>query len=96
MSNEWKKIKFELYSTGCLARVNSDGVVEKKIDLKKAYNSIKIKSASEFFLQKSNEKKIQSPMNQGPSFNKDSMLMIIPNRTGNKWVLLFIKPEMLK
>ena len=97
MSNEWKKVRFELYSNGCLARVNAEGVVEKKIDLRKAYNSIKIKSATEFFFQKSNEKKTQLTMNnQYPELNNDSKLMIIPNRTGNKWILLFLNEDSLK
>jgi hypothetical protein len=97
LSNEWKKVRFELYSNGSLARINSDGAVEKKIDLKKAYSSIKIKSATEFFLPKLNEKKNQLSMNnQYPAFTKDSMLMIIPNRTGNKWVLLFLNADLLK
>ena len=76
-----------------MARLNSDGNPEKSVDLKRCYNSIKIKPALDYSIFKHNDKKAHI---NNVTIDKNSKLMIIPHRTGNKWIILFLEPEILK
>jgi hypothetical protein len=93
LTDEWKNGNFSLFQNGYLARLSQDGLCEKKIDLKKVYNAIKIKPALDFLLKNNSSEKTSI---RNLLINKDSKLMIIPNRTGTKWILLFIKNENLR